>query len=1187
MTDGLILEMTSMFLKSIELQGFKSFAKKTKITFTEPITAIVGPNGSGKSNILDAITWALGETRVKSLRGSKMADVIFSGTNQRKAQGFADVILCFDNSTKWLDIPYNEVLIQRRMYRSGESEFRINQELCRLKDIQELFMDTGIGKDGYSFIGQGRIDAVLSNKPEDRRMVFEEAAGITKFKKRKNESIKKLQDTLDNLNRIEDLLDVLKKQEGNLSKDLEKYQAYQSLYEERKSLDGDFFFLKHQDYLKKKDKINEEMKTLEEEIQDIEKEINKKEALYEKQEKDLTAKETEVESHQEKLQKTLEDWVRLEEKKDRYQDQKTAVIRSIDFDKKNIQDLRQSQERNQEALENLEKDRETTVDREKDLERKLASFKNSLSAKKEKLKELISKETELKDHLDQLAQSKVSLEFRKETKEQMIQEALDRIEKRKHFVENLSQEISRLNQEKKSRQEELSQLEKKGEKDGEGLRNLSLQVKSNEGNLQTLDEEIKKLNIDRQELIRARSFLKNTMDHYDGFNRSVKSFLRVCNQENLYKKEILGPVANLFQVDKTYEIAMSVALGYALQNIVVSDDSHVKEMIQLLKDRSIGRITFLPLNRYRAYSFSGPAPQGSIGYARDFIRCEDKLSNLFHQLLGDVLFVETYNDGLKLSKKVKKKIISLQGDLFHPKGSITGGSLQRGSVQILNQTKKIEEKDQAIEEVEKIIKRKNQSWIKGNEEKEALKLAYQKAALDLGELKERTLKNKQEIQSLDQNILLQNQQKQGYEEEIAQMKEDVEREKTSYKDYLNQLETSEDQEEIRKTFLAVQEKKGALSRLVDDENDQLIQLRIEKTEINASLDFQKAEMKRLLEEKNKISASMETSKNRLDNNQKIQEDIEDKLLQWEVSYQEDSQKLQEAKDFLEGEKKAFGQLAQNVQNLRQDITKEKEDKQKKEQTLERKEFSIEKLTMEYDNHKSRFLERYGIMKETLLKRDVQGNEREISKKLEALNHKMESFGPINEGVMEEYQDLKNRIDFQEKQKLDLVEAKEELDQVIESLDRKMRKAFVKSFEEITGYFSHIFKELFQGGTANIELEEGPILEAGIDIKAQPPGKKLQSLSLLSGGERSLTAVALIFALLKYRPAPFCILDEIDAALDDANIDRYVDYVKNLDDIQFMMITHRKPTMEIADVLYGVTMEEKGISTIVPMKLKNM
>ena len=1176
-----------MYLKSIELQGFKSFAKKTKINFTEPITAIVGPNGSGKSNILDAITWALGETRVKSLRGAKMADVIFSGTHQRKALGIADVSLTFDNTSKWLDIPYNEVTIQRRMYRSGESEYRINQETCRLKDIQELFMDTGIGKDGYSFIGQGRIDAVLSNKPEDRRMVFEEAAGITKFKKRKNESIKKLQETLDNLERIQDLLNVLKKQELSLSDDLKRYYDYKEVYEKRKSLDEGFFVLEYQNFQARKCKVQELIQELSGEMDRLKEDLANKALSYQEISQELEEKEKDLDQDQEKLQEAIEEWVRFEEKRDRYEDQKRSIQASLDFDKNNITDLQASLLENQENLQTNQEDQEKSRQEEKHLEEKLLGQKNLVNEKKALLNNLVQKENQVKGSLESENQSKLSRDLRIQSMEGMIREGQARLEKLNSLSNQMDKEMDYLKGQIQEADQEIQEVTVQSKDQGQALEKTRQALLKNEEAIKEISESLRKMDLDQNELLRSQAFLQNTLDHYDGFNRSVKSFLKISKDQGLFQGQILGPLANLFQVDKKYELAMSVALGYALQNIVVANDSQVKDMIRLLKDRSLGRVTFLPLNRYGDYRISGEAPKESIGYARDFISCDDSLKNLFHQLLGDILFAESYDDGLFLSRNYRKKIISLKGDLFHPKGSITGGSIQKGSVQILNQKKKIQEKNQAIQEINQALRGKEALLKEKQEEKDRLDASYREGSQGLSEANDKILNLRQKAYSLQQNMDLQGQQKNRYQDEIDQMEADL---KVKIADLeACHLDQEQDQNRLNlsQNLEEIQKEKNQASLELEEENEKLLQMRLQATSLKSTMDFQTNEGKRLLTDQEKINQSLDSAKKRMEENEKLQALVEEKLLAWDENYGLGAKDLELKKQALQAKKDFLSALNQKASKLNQEILALKEDQQARGEEIQKREFSLEKLAMEYGNLEDRFVERYGIIKDDLFKKEVQENPKAIARELSKLNKKIEEFGPLNERVVDEYQDLKERIDFQEKQKSDLIEAKEELDQVIENLDRKMRQVFLKSFKEITEHFSLIFKQLFRGGTANIDLEEGPVLEAGIDIKAQPPGKKLQSLSLLSGGERSLTAVALIFALLKYRPAPFCVLDEIDAALDDANIDRYVDYIRNLEDTQFMMITHRKPTMEIADILYGVTMEEKGISTIVPMKLKNI
>lgn len=1173
-----------MYLKSIEIQGFKSFAKKTKITFNESITAVVGPNGSGKSNILDAISWTLGEQRVKSLRGNKMSDVIFSGTDTRKAQGLADVTMTFDNSSRWLPLPYEEVSVQRRMYRSGESEFRINKDLCRLKDIQELFMDTGIGKDGYSFIGQGQIDAVLSNKPGDRRMIFEEAAGISKFKKRKLESMKKLDGVLDDLDRIQDLLSELYSQEEALKEESDRYLNYQKVYEEKKRLDHQVYALATRDNREKLKALSLNIPNLRKELEEKREGLAQEREALNTKEMDLDQLERDLEAASNLLQVDLETWFKEEKGQ-------LEIKNQVERMEERLQGAREENARLKEEKEDLARDKTENLEKISQESQKIQEKKDQIREKTRSIDGLKEEFTQRERALSSLGQrvqenkqDQAQLLLRIDTQRQMLKEKIQRRDKYQALLDQARKELADLEKKKSQESQLVKELEEKNQVFLSQHREKKQDLMDLEARVSALKSQVEENELRYNQEKNQRNFLQSTLDHYNGFQKSVKSFLRVTDQEGLFQGEVLGPLANLFTVDKKYELAMSLALGFALQNVVVQSDSQVKEMIEVLKKRDLGRVTFLPLNRYQGKKLSTTPPRGVLGYARDFIQCDDQFQGLFQSLLGNLVFVENYDQGLTLSKSLKSKIISLKGDVFHPKGSITGGSIQKGNVQILNQEKRLRDQEEKLDKINQLLEEERANFDQLKRAYDQLREEVEDQEIRIQGQNEDLYKRRQRIYALDQNQCLQERQVQGLEEDLKLSIEDCSQDEEKLAAYEGR---KKDQEEESEGLQSYEEEKKALDQVkkaLEEEKQDLQDLRLDLASLESQLLFSK-------ERDQNLERDMETRTHRqeiLDGEiiqlEKDRAEEEKRLTLYSKTYEEKGEDLDRRKVALNKKRTDLQASKDRLHEAKKAYEEELERDQDLQDQLQKKTFQKEKLELELSHSRDQLLERYGEIHEEdlVLEEDVKPGD--LKKRLLSLKNQLLSFGPMNEKVLTDYQDVKARLDFKVQQKEDLIEAKEELNQVLDNLDRKMRQAFMKSFQEITGYFNDIFTQLFRGGQADISLEEGPILEAGIEIKAQPPGKKLQSLSLLSGGERSLTAVALIFALLKYRPAPFCILDEIDAALDDANIDRYVDYIQDLEDTQFIMITHRKPTMEIADILYGVTMEEKGISSIVPMQL---
>ena len=1114
-----------MFLKAVTMQGFKSFANRTKIELDKTTTAIVGPNGSGKSNITDAITWVLGETSVKNLRGNKMEDVIFSGTDTKKPLGMAEVTIVFDNSDKSLNLPYNEVSVTRRMYRSLESEFLINNKKCRLKDIKELFMDTGIGKDGYSVIGQGKIESVLSSKPEDRRNIFEEAAGISKYKYKKIESTNKLLKTEENLIRIEDILSEIKMQEKNLKAQSDKAKSYLKDYELLRVQDIN---LACKDIDKREIQIRELEKSidiLKEEFKEV---LNKREVLTE-----------DLRKSKEKISDISVENDNLNERFNNYKGEYEELNLKINLENEKVNSLKRDVERIQIEIESLQgilseykENIEHLEINEKDLNCEKKKIADNLTEKIKVIKEL---EYELKnleeignlnfENKNKLKNEIENLDFKNQTLKDIIEEKNNRKISLEKSIENFRKNENEFIEIISKDSSEIESLRNSLEKENLDYKNIDEKLENLQEKLKKQDEYINERKNSANEIIARLKILENMESNYEGYNRTVKSFMNFTSKNNIFTTSLYGPVAEKFNVEKKYEKAISVALGSMSQNIIVSSTSETSEMLRVLEKNKMGRATFLPLDRVVGNKINiNYKDEGIIGVACNLIVFDKVFKDIFYNLLGRVLIVDNFKNATLISKKYKLKVVTLKGEVFNPSGAITGGSLNNYNSSFILRKNEIndlqEKKKKILKEVSKLEKEKLdlEKEIKDlNISKDSFIERKNSYIFKINEIEKNLYKNKND-RNLNTNYL------DKYEKEKLDLEDNI-------KIDISNLEYNESEINKKNLILNEMEKEvdnstrlKELSEKLDNLNNEKVEIQLVEKENIEDLKFKISDNKDFLEKNNKIYFE----------NKDVLSDLKEKS----VTLNSEIEKL----------------------TLKIDVNKNKISNE------------IERLNDEYN-----ICDYHDFIDESL--EDI--SESSIKK----LKKKVRDYGEVNISSIDEYKLVKERLDFYASQRDDLINSKEEIKSILGKLDIEMKKIFNEAMEEISNNFTEIFKILFNGGRAEISIE-GDVLSSGIEIKASPPGKRLQSLSLLSGGERSLTAVALLFALLKYRPASFCILDEIDAALDDANIKRYADYLLTLEDIQFIIITHRKLTMEIANTMYGVTMEEKGISKLYSVKLKD-
>ncbi len=1185
-----------MKLKKVEIQGFKSFADKTEIEIKNGITAIVGPNGSGKSNISDAIRWVLGEQSVKNLRGSKMEDIIFAGTSKRKALGYSEVTITFDNKSGEIPIDYTEVAVTRRMFRSGESEYYINKNSCRLKDIRELFMDTGVGKDGYSIIGQGRIDEILSNRPEDRRSIFEEAAGIVKYKSKKEEAERKLEKTEGNIIRIKDLIFELSNQLEVLEDQSYKANCFTELYNRLKELEINLF-------IKDIKKINTQTE-----------EINNENLIFQEELAKKTDERQTIEDKFNLLKETIED---LESKIESCRNKNLGIINELDKNRNQLAIIGEKDRFYNKDLARLEDEKSNLICRLKDIEVMNIDLIKEEEITQEEYNKLLAeyneKTLELENSLKILQNKEKHIELEKNNIIKIYNDSSDKrselnsiisfnenIEKR---IEQLNREINNMDIEKDlniSKQNELSNNENKLKEKLLDLKEKLEKAKKiesdNSKDLELINKEINTNNGEIQSKTSSLKLLKNMEEDYEGYYKGVKSLLKAAKNETRLQRGLMGVVAELLKVDEKFERAIDISLGSNAQNIVTETEEDAKNIIEYLKHNKLGRVTFLPLNIIKGNTLEISSQDRKNfmihGLGSELITFDKKYENIFKFLLGRTVIIENIDSGIKFANKHNHsyRIVTLEGEVLNPGGSMTGGSYSGNGISIISRKSRIDKLTKDIDELNKIQE-------KLEEEKDIL----------LGKLidiRQKIVELEEAVKDTEYSIINVNSQKEKYMSEVIRLEEAIKRSKKEIdsldievNDYeskkkelvilLSQLdeESIAQKEKIKNLTVDYNEEKLIREDNVKVVTDMKININLIDNKISSlreKLAKNKSEIESInnsLKEKDELILSNKNNIEEIVNNKAV---LNEKIK--ELSIMEDSTK-KELEGLLSDKNKLMESFYSEQDRLKE-INKGITDIEK---TINSNEIKLARISVQLENYHKKLADDYELNYESALvyEKEIK-NTQEAIVEVRRLKIEIKELGTVNLSSIEEHKSLKERLDFILKQQKDLINAKENLKEVIKDIEYNMKNQFLINFEKINVNFKEIFKILFNGGQAELIIEEDDdILNSGIEIKIQPPGKKLQSLTLLSGGEKSLTAVALLFAILKLKPSPFCILDEIDAALDEANISRYTNYLKTFcEDTQFVLITHRKTTMEIADVLYGVAMEEEGISKLISVKLKD-
>ena len=1181
-----------MQLKKLEIQGFKSFADKTEILFLDGITTIVGPNGSGKSNISDAIRWVIGEQSAKNLRGTKMEDVIFAGTEARKKVGFAEVSMYLDNSDGTLPIDYSEVIVTRRVYRSGESNYLINGNECRLKDIQAIFMDTGLGKDGYSIISQGKVDELLSNKSEERRHVFEEAAGIVKYRTRKEEATRKLENTQSTLQRVGDVIAEIEKTIGPLEVKAQTAKKFLQLRDELKLLDVKLFINSVDNNAENIQKVEEMLNTLQEDIE-------KQESLSSQNETKKAELKQKIQELADKIEELREKFFQVENEKEKLNSKISLLDANSNAANANINRL------NNEILEDKEKVNLLKEELEKRAQKRENVFKNKekfeieLKQKEEELSKIVAtldekgmQIEELKKVIDsnndrkfELKNQISSIDATIEAERKQLEEKKKQNEKNISVKDNLNFELAEISQNLGYKNKELKETNEKVDE-------IEANIKQVQEKIDQLDEKKSEANQSLMTIKAKYNYLVNLENENEGYSKSVRSILDYAKTNS----KVHGTIANIINTEEKYEYAIEIALGGFIQNIVVEDELIAKNLITYLNNNSLGRVTFLPLDslsNVQDVNNKVLKNEGVVGIAYDLVTYDKKYEKAIKLALANTVVVDNIDNAIMLSKKIKNslRIVTLSGELIAQTGSITGGKTASRSGGVIGRKEKIAElekviynKQSELEEFKKDISKLEDE--RNNIKEELSQITPNKEALviEIATLTEKRENIKKEIEKIEN-------QKQSFTQVLEEINKNLENMEKSLEDNNQEIfnidvQNAKQQEEIDEYTRFNRERQKELDTL----NEDVVNLKISLSSFDETV--------------SSIDEMREKIQNDISNFENTITKKNDEIVQINEQIKQYNEEIIQIKETIENSSKIKEQYSTDTDAL-------KEEKSKYEQDMEQIDTSIVntlntlnsikeekakvesrkiKFEMELTNLKNKMWEEYELTvssSKALITDNEEINGKPVEKDANRIRKEIKDLGEVNISSIEEYKSTKERYDFILNQKNDLEETKKKLENLISNMTSIMKQQFTKNFKLITENFNATFKKLFGGGKAELKLsDENDVLNSGIEIEVQPPGKKLQSMSLLSGGERALTATALLFAILQIKSPPFCILDEIEAALDDVNVHRFAEYIKEYSKKnQFIVITHRKGTMEVASSVYGVTMQEYGISKVVSMKLK--
>lgn len=1179
-----------MYLKCIEVQGFKSFANKIVFDFHNGITGIVGPNGSGKSNVADAVRWVLGEQRVKQLRGGSMQDVIFSGTENRRPLSYAYVAITLDNQDHQLPVAYEEVTVARRLYRSGESEYLLNGTACRLKDVQELFYDTGIGKEGYSLIGQGQIDRILSTKPEESRELFDEATGIVKFKKRRKTAEKKLEDEKQNLLRINDILSELEKQLAPLERQAEKAKEYLKKKETLKEVEVHIFLLEMEQIREQSERLEQTCKITEGDMKETSEAFENTKLEYERIEKELEGIEGRIDEAKEeasasRLKKqqmkgrmeVLKEQVRSARASSRhYQERMDSIGKELS----SRQEEEQAVLREKEELDvQLSQARKVQLEAEENLlhiQQSIRDSQSNMENSKNEIIALLNQRSSIKGKIQRYDAMTEQIQIRRaEVNQKLIQMKSLELDQ-KELLQKQEEELSKI-------QTELAERTKNQETLEERIQALQQQITICRKRLEDGQSAY------HREASRLES-LRNLAERYDGYGGSIR---RVMEQKDRVPG-ICGVVADLIQTEKRYETAIETALGGSIQNVVTEDEETAKRLIAYLKQNRYGRVTFLPLTAVKNPQIfqkeQALKEPGVIGLAHTLVETEERYRNIMSQLLGRTVVVDQIDHAIALQRKYhySLRIVTLEGESMNPGGSMTGGAF-RNSSSLLSRNREIEELKEKTERCRQDMENVQKKLIDIQNERSSCYSELDAGTAALQEV--RVLENtaRMNVEQLREQKRTADEDFGQFQKESAELDRQTAEIREMKKESQKELKDSEEMEKAHTFAVETYQQRLEEERSKETEAQKLLEEYhldtasiVQKAEFTASsLNRISGELQKLLTEKEELIRNQGQAEEDTKSREAGIEELQSEMAAAEQSIgrlEEKVQSLQRQKEKQSASHKSFFGRREELSTRMNELDKE----------LFRLNSQKEKLDETSENLMNHMWAEYELTYNAALplRKEEYGNLPELKKSCSAVKEEIKGLGNVNVNAIEDYKEVSERFSFMDGQRKDLQDAEAALKQIIQELDSGMKKQFAEQFLLIQKEFDKAFKELFGGGRGTLELiDEEDVLESGIRIISQPPGKKLQNMMQLSGGEKALTAIALLFAIQNLKPSPFCLLDEIEAALDDSNVVRFAKYLHKLTKYtQFIVITHRRGTMNAADRLYGITMQEKGVSTLVSVNL---
>ena len=1178
-----------MLLKSLELHGFKTFPDRIKLSFDKGITSIVGPNGSGKSNISDAIRWVLGEQSAKTLRCSKMEDVVFNGTDKRKKTGYAEVTLSIDNKDRILPFDGDEVAVTRRYYRSGESEYMINKATVRLRDIHELFMDTGLGRDGYSMIGQGKIDSIVASKSEERREIFEEASGISRYRYRKTEAERKLKSTEENLVRLRDIVGELEDRVGPLKKQSEKAQKFLVLSEEKKgleialwlnTLDNSANIIKEQD-----DKIDIQRAQYENAEQELANISSETESIYLKN-GEITSKidtirrnisqfESEVSNNNalisvanNDIEHNKETITRLETEIEQLDNSFTEIESQIKEKKENVEKLKLNIEEKQkeynevsENLNTISVDASRSGDELQELNSKLAELSQKSANAKVVLLTSDSSINELNERIESLNSSLSEKESNLETTSKMLEDYKSQGKDSAEKVEMLSNSIKGL---------ELK------------ISNLKAKNENSKG-------EIDRLTLDSNEKLRRANILEDLEKNLEGFAHSIKTVMNLSRHGKI--GGIHGPVSRLIKVPTDYAVAIETALGGAMQNIVTGNEEDAKRAIRTLKENKGGRATFLPIATIKPRYLNENGIDscfGFVGVASDLCDCKDEYKGILQNLLGKIVIAEDLNSAVSIAKKYsyRFKVVTLDGQVVNAGGSLTGGSLNKRTGLLSRAS-----------EIEKYRKEAKALADKADE----LKEQYSNSQQEFAKYEADILGTRGDLSTEQQELIRLRTEYKACQNEYDSLVSSIDFTKNEIVECENKISNlQKDKETADKEFSAFEEEIANIEKTTSNLTGNRLSLTEKREQLSEKLQNIRLEIVTFEKDKEALISEIRTSEYNSQHQTERKENLRNQIVSVNSNidiinkkiesytnisnnYQDKIAEFNNAIEKLNGDKEKFEKKSVELRQKEKDLNSTREVSGRELARLEERKINLQK---QYDDIIAKLWDEYELTKRQAEEISIEiENVSTARKRLNEIKSSIRGLGSVNVSAIEEYKEVSERYEFLGAQVSDVEKSKNEIERLINDLTKQMKDAFIENFHEINKHFGETFKELFGGGTASLELANpDDILNSGIDIIAHPPGKIVVHLEALSGGEKALVAIALYFSIMKVRPAPFCVMDEIEAALDDVNVDRFAQYMRRMTDrTQFITITHRRGTMEESDVLYGVTMQDEGISKLLELR----